>query len=164
MATTNTCNLKQISEPVLSDTNYVFFSIKMNMSLQLNKCWDMVETEFKEPDTNALAVMNNSEKNALESHWDQDLTTKWPIQSCIKESIFPHILGDTSAHQPCNMLVPTYKGRDWVKMVRLQTLRLQFESLKMKENEIVDEFMTSASGIVTQFQTYGEHLEHKVVA
>ena len=48
-------------------------------------------------------------------------------------------------------------------MVRLQTLWLQFESLKMKELETVDQFMTRVSGIVTQFQTYGEPLEQKVV-
>ena len=52
MATTstNTSNLK-ISRPVLTNTNYEFWSIKMKAFLQLNKCWDMVETEFKEPDT-----------------------------------------------------------------------------------------------------------------
>ena len=48
-------------------------------------------------------------------------------------------------------------------MVRLQTLRLQFESLKMKESESIDLFMTRVSGLVTQFQTYGELLEQKIV-
>ena len=47
-------------------------------------------------------------------------------------------------------------------MVRCQTLRHQFESLKMKETKTIDHFMTRVSGIVTQFQTYGEPLEHKV--
>ena len=48
-------------------------------------------------------------------------------------------------------------------MVRLKTLQLHFETLKMKETQTVDKIMTRASGIVTQFQTYGEPLEHKVV-
>ena len=33
----------------------------------------------------------------------------------------------------------------------------------MKESETMDQFMTSVSGIVTQFQTYGEPLEQKIV-
>ena len=33
----------------------------------------------------------------------------------------------------------------------------------MKEKQIVDQFMTRVSEIVTQFQTYGEPLEQKVV-
>ena len=85
------------------------------------------------------------------------------IQSCIKESNFPWISGATYAHQAWNLLTYAYKGINRVKMVRLQTLRLQFESLKMKETKTVDQFMIRVSSIVTQFQTYGEHLEHKVV-
>ena len=65
MASTNT--LKPISRPVLTEANYEFWSIKMKTFLQLNKCWDMVEIEFKEPDATALATMNNSQKNALKA-------------------------------------------------------------------------------------------------
>ena len=85
------------------------------------------------------------------------------IQSCIEESIFPWILGATIVHQAWNLLASAYKGTDRVKTVRLQTLRLQFESLKMKESETVDQFMTRILGIVTQFQTYGEQLEQNIV-
>ena len=45
----------------------------------------------------------------------------------------------------------------------MQTLLLQFEILKIKESESVDQFMTRVSGLVTQFQTYGELLEQKIV-
>ena len=165
MATTSTStsNLKQISRPVQTGTNYEFWSIKMKTILHLNKCWDMVEIEFKEPDTNALAAMNNSYKNALEACRDRNLTSKWLINSCTKESIFPWISGATDAHQAWNLLALAYKETDRVKTVRLQTLRLQFESLKMKESETVDQFMTRVSGIVAQFQTYGEPLEQKII-
>ena len=161
MASTST--LKSISRPVLTRANYEVWSIKMKMFLQLNKCWDMVEIEFKELDTNSLAAMNNAQKNALKCRQDRDLTSKWLIQSCIEESIFPHIWGATSAHKAWNLLASAYKGIDRVKMVRLQTLRLQFESLNMKETETIDQFITRVLGIVTQFQNYGEPLEEKVV-
>ena len=82
------------------------------------------------------------------------------IQCCIEESIFPRISSATSAHQAWNLLESAYKGTDRVKIVRLQTLLLQFESLK---SETVDQFMTRVSSIVIQFQTYGEPLEQKIV-
>ena len=56
----NTSSLKPISGPVLTGFNYEFWSIKMKIFLQLNKCWDMVETEFTEPKAVALAAMNNA--------------------------------------------------------------------------------------------------------
>ena len=93
----------------------------------------MVETEFTEPEAVSLAAMNNAQKNSLEAHRDQDLTTTWLIQSCIEESIFPRISGATSAHQAWNLLASAYNGIDYLKIVRQQTLRLQFECLKMKD-------------------------------
>ena len=115
----------------------------------------MVEREFKEPNTNALAAMNNSHKSAIEAHRDQDLTVTWLIQGCIKESIFPQISGAINTYQAWNLLASPYKGTNRIKTVRLQTLRLQFEILKMKESKTIDQFMTRVSGIVSQFQTYG---------
>ena len=159
----NTSSLKPISGPVLTGSNYEFWFIKMKTFMQLNKCWDMVETEFKQPKAVALVAMNNAQKNALEACRDRDLTATWLIQSCIEESIFPRISGATSAYQAWNLLASAYKGTDCVKMVRLQTLCLQFEILKMKESKTVDQFMTRVSGIVTQFQTYGEPLEKKLL-
>ena len=94
-----------------------------------------METEFKEP---GAAAMNNAQKNALKARRDQDIIATWLLQSCIEESIFLRISGATSAHQAWNLLASAYKGTDRVKIVRLQTLRLQFESLKMKESETVD--------------------------
>ena len=35
--------------------------------------------------------------------------------------------------------------------------------MKMKETKIINQFMTRVLGIITQFQTYGEPLEQKVV-
>ena len=123
----------------------------------------MVETEFKEPDTNALDSMNNAQKNVIIARQDRDLKATWLIQSYIKESIFPWLSRATSAYQAWNLLATAYTGIDRVKIVRLQTLHLHFESLKTKESEIVDQFMTRVSGIVTQFQTYGELLEQNIV-
>ena len=93
----------------------------------------------------------------------RDLTAKWLIQSCIEESIFPWISCATSAHQAWNLLASAYKGTNHIKTVRPQTLCLQFESLKMNESESMDQFKTRVSGLVTQFQTYGEPLEQKIV-
>ena len=75
----------------------------------------MVETEFKEPDINALSAMSNSKKNVVEACRDRDLTATWLIQSCIEESIFLQISGATSAHQAWNLLPSAYKGTYHVK-------------------------------------------------
>ena len=72
MATTSTStsNLKQVSGPILTGTNYEFWSIKMKTFLQLNKCWDMVETNFKEVDTTYMASMTHAQKSVVEARRD----------------------------------------------------------------------------------------------
>jgi hypothetical protein len=50
-----------------------------------------------------------------------------------------------------------YKGNDKVKTVRLQTLRTQFETLKMSESESVDQFMTKVMGIMNQLRINGKN-------
>ena len=65
----------------------------------------MVETKFKEPDTNNLAAMNNGQESVVEARQDIDLTAKWLIKSCIEESIFLQISRNTSAYQAWNLLV-----------------------------------------------------------
>ena len=42
--------------------------------------------------------------------------------------------------------------------VKLQNLRRDFENLKMKDNETVDNFMTQVMNVVNQLRQYGEGL------
>ena len=44
-------------------------------------------------------------------------------------------------------------------MVKLQTLRTQFEMLKMTDSETIDQFMTKVMGVVNQLQMNGEELD-----
>ena len=44
-------------------------------------------------------------------------------------------------------------------MVRLQTLRTQFETLKMTESKTIDQFMTKVMGVVNQLRMNGEELD-----
>ena len=66
----STSSLKMISGLILTKANYEFWSMKMKTFLHLNKCWDMVETKFIEPDTNNLDAMSNSQKNVVEARRD----------------------------------------------------------------------------------------------
>lgn len=50
----------------------------------------------------------------------------------------------------------TTQGNDTVKTVKMQTLRAQFETLKISDIENVDEFMTKLMGIVNHIKFIGE--------
>jgi hypothetical protein len=74
----------------------------------------------------------------------------------VDDSIFSKITGASTSKQAWDILKSAYQGNDRVKTVKLQTLRTQFETLRMTESENVDQFMTRVMGIVNQIRLTGE--------
>ena len=64
------------------------------------------------------------------------------LQTWINISNFPKIAECGKAHDAWDTLEKVYKGFVKVKVVKLQMLRREFESLSMKENESVECFTT----------------------
>ena len=145
-----------IQAPTLVGPNYDFWSEKVKAILQGQGCWDCVETGFTEPDSNTIAIMSAAQRNKLEELKQKEGKEKSCILVSLDDSIFPKIIGSKSAKEAWDILQMAYKGNDKVKTVRLQTLRTQFEILKMVESESVDQFMTKVMGIVNQLRINGE--------
>jgi hypothetical protein len=74
------------------------------------------------------------------------------------DSIFSKITGAGTSKQAWDILKSAYQGNDKVKIVKLQTLRMQFETLRMTESKNVDQFMTRVMGIVNQIRLIGESI------
>ena len=72
--------------------------------------------------------------------------------------IFSKTTGFVTSKHPRDILQTTYEGNNRVKIVKLQTLRMDFETLKMTESENVDKFMTRVMGILSQIRLTGEDI------
>ncbi|XP_074348566.1 uncharacterized protein LOC141687257 [Apium graveolens] len=55
------------------------------------------------------------------------------------------------------------QGADRVKKVKVQTLRAEFESLVMKDNEQLDDFYLKLNGLVTNIQALGDTMADSYV-
>ena len=63
-----------------------------------------------------------------------------------------------------DMLETAYQGLDKVKTSKLQILKRDFESLLMKDIELVDSFYTRVVGLINQLKYHGETItNHRVV-
>jgi hypothetical protein len=145
-----------IQAPTLVGSNYEFWSEKVKAILQGQGCWDCVETGFIELDANAVAVMTVVQRKTLEELKQKEGKAKSYILVSLDDSIFPKIIGAKTAKEAWDILKLSYKGNYKVKTVRLQTLRTQFETLKMSESESVDQFMTKVMGIMNRLRINGE--------
>ena len=85
------------------------------------------------------------------------------LQTWVDISVFPKIEECGISHNAWEALEKSYKGFVKVKVVKLQMLRRDFESLSMKESENVDFFITRVQNIVNVIHSHGEILEDRKI-
>ena len=125
--------------PVLNATNYTVWAIKMKILLKLHKVWDIVETEGTDDEKNNMAM-------AL-------------LVQSIPEALVLQVGELDTAKRVWDAIKTRHMGADRVKEARLQTLMAEFDRLKMKDNETIDEFTGRISEISTKSAALGEEIE-----
>ena len=126
-----------IIPPLFDGTNYAYWKVHMRAFLQSldEKVWQAVEIGWTKPteepadwdDVKIKAVNFNSRVlNAL--------------FSAVTNEVFKNISSTETAKEAWTILQITYEGTKAVKDSKLQRLTTSFEEIKMKEDELFDEF------------------------
>jgi hypothetical protein len=135
----------------------------MRSFLQAQECWDLVDLGYVEPNPATLSAMTNPQRIAQETQRNKENKAKFWIQNSMDDSIFSKIIGASTSKQARDILKFSYQRNDRVKTVKLQTLRMQFKTLRMTEFENVDQFMTRVMGIVNQIRLIGETITDQCI-
>ncbi|KAK2417002.1 hypothetical protein QL285_039350 [Trifolium repens] len=121
--------------------------------------WDIVDEGFTIPqDTSTL---NTNQKKELKEIKQKDSKALFFLQQAVEDSIFPRIMGATSAKDAWGTLKEEFEGSDKVCAIKLQTLRREFELLKMKESETAKDYYTKIKELVSQMRSYGDNILDK---
>ena len=152
----------QMLLPRLMKTNYENWSIQMKALLDSQDAWEVVEEGFEEPkDTTGYTAAQNK---ALKEVQSKDKAALYMLFRTVDELGFEKIDSATTSKEAWEILGKVFKGADRVKQVRLQTLRGELESLKMKESESVSDYITRVETVVNQLNRNVEMLtEMRVV-
>ncbi|KAL0344260.1 UNVERIFIED_CONTAM: Retrovirus-related Pol polyprotein from transposon TNT 1-94 [Sesamum angustifolium] len=152
---------KQISVPIFSGQNYDYWAIKMKTYFQSQKLWEIVEEGVTLPEDSSTS--SSAEKGKLENKKAKDSEALYYIQTAVADHIFPRISVATSAKEAWSILQKEYQGSAKVRTIKLQTLRRDFENMKMKDSETIDEYYTKVRELVNQLKAYGEDIPEKRV-
>jgi hypothetical protein len=128
--------------------------------------WDLVENGYTEPvDAQAIVGLTQVQRDQLrENRKKKDSKALFFIQQAVHDSIFPRLVATTKSKEAWDVLQQAYQGTDKVKVVKLQSLRREFETLCMQNSESMQDFFTRVMGIVNQIRSYGEDLtDQKIV-
>ncbi|XP_023736152.1 uncharacterized protein LOC111884051 [Lactuca sativa] len=133
--------------PMLSRNNYVVWAIKMKVFMQAQGVWEAVE-----PRTTNTVVEVKKDKLVMAA-----------IYQGIPEDLLLSLSEKQMAKEAWDALKTMYLGVDRVKTARVQTLKIEFEALNMKESEIVDEFSVKIYNIVSNIRALGDKVEEAYV-
>ena len=123
--------------------------------------WDIVENGFVDPQDQA--ALTQLQSNELKENCKKDKKALFFIYQAVNEAIFERI-STTSAKATWDILQSTYQGEAKVQMVRLQARRSEFDTLKMKDPESVEEYFNHVLSIVNQLKINGEQiLDQRIV-
>ncbi|XP_020269354.1 keratin, type I cytoskeletal 9-like [Asparagus officinalis] len=143
--TTNVGSLS-LQYPMLSRDNYASWAIKMKVYMKAQDVWDAIEPAA------GASVEHRKDQMALAA-----------IYQGIPEETLMVIAEKQTAKEAWETLKTMHLGADRVRNAKVQTLKSEFELLRMKENDNVDDFSTKLTGVVNKIRALGGEMEENYV-
>ncbi|GKC53277.1 zinc finger, CCHC-type containing protein [Tanacetum coccineum] len=131
---------------MLKPSNYSTWAIRMQVILEANGLWEMIEPNL------TTEVNTKKDKTAI----------AYIYQSLPEEQLLL-ISKYKTAKEVWDALKKRHVGENRVQQAKQQTLKSEFEMLQMKENESVDSFTTKLTSIVNKAASLGLTYEDSVV-
>jgi hypothetical protein len=144
--------------PIFNGEKYEWWSIKVKTLLKSQELWDLVEHGFID-----ILEPNEEELEKLRATKKKDAKALFILQQAVHETIFSRIAAATTSKQAWTILQKEFQGDSKVIVVRLQSLRRDFETLIMKNGESIADFLSRAMAIVSQMRSYGEQISDEII-
>ncbi|XP_076913040.1 uncharacterized protein LOC143571526 [Bidens hawaiensis] len=132
-------NPNAFQSPMLTSTNYTVWVIRMKVLLNVHKVWDTIDPGATNDDKNNIAI-------AL-------------IYQSIPKATIMQVGNLDSTKEIWNAIKTRNLGADRVKEARLQTLMNEFDGMRMKKTETIDEFVAKLSCTASKAASIGEMIE-----
>jgi hypothetical protein len=139
---------------MFNGTNFAFWKVRMRtyiMALGAD-VWDVVETGYVKP------IVLASKDDTLEFSFN--VKSMNVILSGLAEIEFVNVMHLESSKEMWDKLIIIYEDNENVKDANLQTYILQFEQLKMKEDETIGKYFLRVEEQVNAMMGLGEKIEY----
>eukprot|EP00253_Pinus_taeda_P035402 PITA_35402 len=147
-----------IRPPIFDGTNFVYWKVRVTAYLQSLgiEVWDIIDTGYTFP---SVTPTDPTEKKKYETNAKAFNT----LLGCLSQSEFVKVMQFKSAKEIWDKIYLSYEGDDQVKRAKLQTLRIQYENLKMYNDESVANYFLHVDEIVNYMKNLGEEIKEAVV-
>ncbi|GMP53365.1 hypothetical protein CsSME_00018833 [Camellia sinensis var. sinensis] len=143
-----------------SGKNFDQWCVQMKALFDFLELSEIIDLRYaKLVDQAATTALTQVEKDNLRDNRKKDKKALFFLYQAVDEIIFEKISSATKAKESWAMLQKSCKGDEKVKSVRLQTLRDEFESLKMKDSESISDYFSRVQSFVNHLCVNGEKRE-----
>ncbi|XP_024006397.1 uncharacterized protein LOC112082915 [Eutrema salsugineum] len=125
--------------PMLNATNYTVWSMRMRVALRVHKAWEVIEPGTKDGDKDDLA--------------------KALLFQSIPDALTLQIGHLETAKEVWDAIKTRHLGAERVKEARLQTLKAEFDRIKMKETDTIDDLVGKLSELSKKSAALGENID-----
>ncbi|KAH7853582.1 hypothetical protein Vadar_004367 [Vaccinium darrowii] len=128
--------------PQLTLTNYTCWKIRVQAMMEDQEVWEAIE-----PAAGAAVDVKKDKKAKLH------------LIQCLPEDLLLQVANKATAKEIWDCLKTRFVGADRVRDVRLQTLKSEFDGIRMKEDESVDQYAGKLSAMTVKFSSLGGSLD-----
>jgi hypothetical protein len=121
-----------LKAPIFDGENFDFWMIKMKTMFVSIDLWNFVEEGYVIPAEYDLLTVNQI--IALKRNKKKDAKALGILQNAVTAEIFPRISNEETSKAAWDLLKIEFKGTAKVRAVKLQSLRRDFEYMKMNES------------------------------
>ncbi|KAI3782062.1 hypothetical protein L2E82_12094 [Cichorium intybus] len=132
--------------PMLTSTNYTTWAIRVEAIMDAQGVWESIEPE--------AGVAVDEKKNKIARAF---------LFQAIPEDILLQVAKKKTAKEVWESLKTRYLGADRVQKARLHTLKSEFEALRMKDGESIDDFAGKLSGMSSKYNSLGATLDDSLL-
>nr|KYP69944.1 hypothetical protein KK1_009151 [Cajanus cajan] len=147
-------NFSSVPLPVFTSENFDLWKLKLKAYFISQNMWDIVQSGYIKP--NNTITLSKEEHKKLEDYEQKDA-------QFVRETIARRIMDANTTKKAWDILEEEFEGNEQVHSVKLYYLRREFETIKMKEFETIEEYYGRIKEIVNKIKLYGKEIKEKRV-
>jgi hypothetical protein len=140
----------RIPYPQLTSTNYTSWSIRVQAIMEHQGVWEVMEPSEEASGSDATAVAAAKAK---------DQNVKAHLLQCLPDDLLMQVTTKKTGKEVWESLKARFVGEERVKDARLQTLKSEFDALRMREDESIDSYAGKLTGMSVRYANLGGSLD-----
>eukprot|EP00253_Pinus_taeda_P032890 PITA_32890 len=143
-----------IRPPIFDGSNFIYWKVRTTTYLQSlgTEVWDIVEGGYRFPSATPTDTTSKKE-------YETNAKAVNTLLGSLSQLEFIKVMQLKTSKEIWDKIILSYEGDDQVKRKKIQSLRIQYETLRMQNDESVANYFLHIDDIVNRMKNLGEEIK-----